>query len=217
MSRQEIAKRIAKEFKDGMYANLGIGIPTLSANYIPDGVEVFLQTENGGLMFGPKPKCGQCHPDWTNAGTEPITILPGGCVFDLATSFTMIRGGHIDMTVVGALEVDQNGNIASWKIPGKLLTGMGGAMDLLYGCKKVVVAMTHVDKYGNSKIKKECTLPLTAAGVVDLIITDKAVFRIADGGMFLEELSPGVTVAEVEDLTEATILNINEWKKRIRT
>ncbi len=211
MSREKIAQRIAQEFEDGMYVNLGIGIPTLSANYLPDGIQVFLQTENGGLMFGPKPKRGDCHPDCSNAGTEPITILPGGSVFDLATSFTMIRGGHIDMTVVGALEVDQGGSIASWKIPGKLLAGMGGAMDLLYGCKKVVVAMTHVDKNGNSKIREKCTLPLTAANVVDVIITDKAVFKVGEGGLFLQELSPGVTAAEVADLTEGRIVNISKW------
>jgi 3-oxoacid CoA-transferase subunit B/acetate CoA/acetoacetate CoA-transferase beta subunit len=212
MSRDYIAKRIAKEFKNGMYVNLGIGIPTESANYIPEGTQVFLQTENGGLMFGPKPKRGESNPDIANAGAEPITMLPGGAVFDVATSFAMIRGGHIDMTVVGALEVDELGSIASWKIPGKLLTGMGGAMDLLYGCKRVVVAMTHTDKHGNSKIRKKCTLPLTAAGVVDMIITDKAVLRVAEEGLYLEELAPGVTASEVEQLTEATILNIMQWE-----
>jgi 3-oxoacid CoA-transferase, B subunit len=212
MSRDYITKRIAKEFKNGMYVNLGIGIPTESANYIPEGTQVFLQTENGGLMFGPKPKRGESNPDIANAGAEPITMLPGGAVFDVATSFAMIRGGHIDMTVVGALEVDELGSIASWKIPGKLLTGMGGAMDLLYGCKRVVVAMMHTDKHGNSKIRKKCTLPLTAAGVVDMIITDKAVFRVAEEGLYLEELAPGVTASEVEQLTEATILNIMQWE-----
>jgi 3-oxoacid CoA-transferase subunit B/acetate CoA/acetoacetate CoA-transferase beta subunit len=212
MSRDYIAKRIAKEFRDGMYVNLGIGIPTESANYIPAGTQVFLQTENGGLMFGPKPERGESDPDLANAGAEPITMLPGGAVFDVATSFAMIRGGHIDMTVVGALEVDQVGSIASWKIPGKLLTGMGGAMDLLYGCKRVIVAMTHIDKHGNSKIRKRCTLPLTAAAVVDMIITDKAVFRVAEDGLYLEELAPGVTAAEVERLTEATISNLIEWE-----
>ncbi|MBU4541577.1 MAG: 3-oxoacid CoA-transferase subunit B [Firmicutes bacterium] len=213
MSRDYIAKRIAKEFRDGMYVNLGIGIPTESANYIPAGTEVFLQTENGGLMFGPKPERGESDPDLANAGAEPITMLPGGAVFDVATSFAMIRGGHIDMTVVGALEVDQAGSIASWKIPGKLLTGMGGAMDLLYGCKRVIVAMTHTDKHGNSKIRKRCTLPLTAAAVVDMIITDKAVFRVAEDGLYLEELAAAVTVAEIERLTEATIMNIGEWQE----
>ena len=213
MSRDYIAKRIAKEFRDGMYVNLGIGIPTESANYIPAGTQVFLQTENGGLMFGPKPKRGESDPDLANAGAEPITMLPGGAVFDVATSFAMIRGGHIDMTVVGALEVDQAGSIASWKIPGKLLTGMGGAMDLLYGCKRVIVAMTHTDKHGNSKIRKRCTLPLTAAAVVDMIITDKAVFRVAEDGLYLEELAAAVTVAEIERLTEATIMNIGEWQE----
>lgn len=213
MSRDYIAKRIAKEFRDGMYVNLGIGIPTESANYIPAGTQVFLQTENGGLMFGPKPERGESDPDLANAGAEPITMLPGGAVFDVATSFAMIRGGHIDMTVVGALEVDQAGSIASWKIPDKLLTGMGGAMDLLYGCKRVIVAMTHTDKHGNSKIRKRCTLPLTAAAVVDMIITDKAVFRVVEDGLYLEELAAAVTVAEIERLTEATIMNIGEWQE----
>lgn len=212
MPRNYIGQRIAKEFKDGMYVNLGIGIPTESANYIPAGTHVYLQTENGGLMFGPKPKRGESNPDIANAGAEPITMLPGGAVFDVATSFAMIRGGHVDMTVVGALEVDEEGSIASWKIPGKLLTGMGGAMDLLYGCKKVIVAMTHTDKHGESKIKKKCTLPLTAAGVVDLIITDKAVLRVAEDGLYLEELAPGVTAAEVRRLTEGQIINIIEWE-----
>jgi len=212
MPKNYIAKRIAKEFKDGMYVNLGIGIPTESANYIPEVTHVYLQTENGGLMFGPKPQRGESNPDIANAGAEPITMLPGGAVFDVATSFAMIRGGHIDMTVVGALEVDQEGSIASWKIPGKLLTGMGGAMDLLYGCKEVIVAMTHTDKYGHPKIRKKCTLPLTAAGVVDLIITDKAVLRVNKDGLYLEELAPGVTASEVKQLTEAEIVNIEDWE-----
>ncbi len=212
MPRNYIAKRIAKEFRDGMYVNLGIGIPTESVNYIPEGIHVYLQTENGGLMLGSKPKRGESDPDLTNAGAEPITMLPGGSVFDVATSFAMIRGGHIDMTVVGALEVDQSGSVASWKIPGKLLTGMGGAMDLLYGCKKVIVAMTHVDKHGKSKVRQKCSLPLTAAAVVDLIITDKAVFSIGTGGLYLEELAPGVTSSEVVQITEGTITNISDWE-----
>ncbi|WKY47187.1 3-oxoacid CoA-transferase subunit B [Eubacteriaceae bacterium ES3] len=214
MGRELIAKRIAKEFKDGMVVNLGIGIPTLSANYIPQGMNVILQTENGGLLFGGSPKRGESNPDWTNAGTEPITILPGGAVFDLATSFGMIRGGHIDMTVVGALEVDQEGSVASWKIPGKLLTGMGGAMDLLYGCKRVVIAMTHIDKHGNPKIKKKCTLPLTALKVVDTIITDKAVFDVVENGLKLIEIDESSSLEEIIDLTEGEIVNIYEWKLR---
>lgn len=212
MPRNYIARRIAQEFQDGMYVNLGIGIPTESANYIPEGIHVYLQTENGGLMFGPKPKRGESNPDIANAGAEPITMLPGGSVFDVATSFAMIRGGHLDMTVVGALEVDEAGSIASWKIPGKLLTGMGGAMDLLYGCKKVIVAMTHTDKHGNAKIRKKCTLPLTAAGVVSMIITDKAVFTVEAEGLHLKELAPGVTIDEVMEMTEGTIANIDGWK-----
>ncbi len=212
MSKDYIAKRIGKEFKNGMYVNLGIGIPTLSANYIPDGVEVFLQSENGALFFGSQPQRGMSNPDLSNAGTEPITLLPGASLFNVNDSFGMIRGGHIDMTVLGALEVDEHGSIASWKIPGKCLSGMGGAMDLLYGCKRVIAAFLHVDKYGNSKIKKECTLPLTGANVVDLIITDKAVFSVTKEGLILDELAPGITKDEIVLLTEATILNIEDWK-----
>ncbi|KNZ40787.1 3-oxoacid CoA-transferase subunit B [Acetobacterium bakii] len=212
MPKNYIAQRIGKEFKNGMYANLGIGIPTLSADYIPEGVEVFLQSENGALLFGPKPQRGMSNPDLSNAGTEPITMLPGGSLFDINASFAMIRGGHIDMTVLGALEVDQHGNLASWKIPGKCLSGMGGAMDLLYGCKKVIAALTHTDKYGHSKIKKQCALPLTGAHVVDMIITDKAVFSVTGEGIILDELAPGVTVTEIIDLTEADIINIDDWK-----
>lgn len=160
MTRDYIAKRVAKEFKNGTYVNLGIGIPTAAANYIPKGVEVFLQTENGALLFGPKPQRGMSNPDLCNAGTESVTMLPGGSQFDVTASFAMIRGGHLDMTVLGALEVDQLGNISNWKIPGKCLSGMGGAMDLLYGCKKVIAALVHTDKHGNSKIRKQCTLLL---------------------------------------------------------
>lgn len=217
MSREHIATRIAQEFKDGMYVNLGIGIPTLSANYIPEGIQVILQTENGGLMFGAKPQRGSSHPDWTNAGSEPITILPGGTVFDLATSFCMIRGGHLDMTVVGAFEVDEGGSLASWKIPGKLLTGMGGAMDLLYGCKRVIVAMTHVDKHGNPKIRKKCTMPLTGVNVVDLIITDKAVFEVGSTGLMLKEISDESNLDEVIRLTEGSIVNVDEWHVALGT
>jgi 3-oxoacid CoA-transferase subunit B/acetate CoA/acetoacetate CoA-transferase beta subunit len=212
MGRERIAKRIAKEFKDGMVVNLGIGIPTLSANFIPEGMEVILQTENGGLFFGKSPIRGETNPDWTNAGTEPITILPGGAVFDLATSFSMIRGGHIDMTVVGALEVDQEGSVASWKIPGKLLTGMGGAMDLLYGCKRVVIAMTHIDKHGNPKIRHQCSLPLTGLKVVDTIITDKAVFDVVENGLKLLEIDADSSLDEIIRLTEANIVNLDDWK-----
>ncbi|CAG7840401.1 acetate CoA-transferase [Clostridium novyi B str. ATCC 27606] len=204
--REIIARRIGQEFKDGMVVNLGIGIPTGSANYIPEGVDVILQTENGGLRFGAAPKIGESDPDFGNAGGEPITMLPGGSAFDLATSLGIIRGGHVDMTVLGALEVDQEGNISNWKIPGVFVPGMGGAMDLLVGAKKVIVSLTHTNKKGESKILKRCKLPLSAAKAVDLIITEKAVMRVTEKGLLLEEVAPGVTVEEVVKLTEADLI-----------
>ncbi|KEI00153.1 3-oxoacid CoA-transferase subunit B [Clostridium botulinum] len=204
--REIIARRIGQEFKDGMVVNLGIGIPTGSANYIPEGVDVILQTENGGLRFGAAPKIGESDPDLGNAGGEPITMLPGGSAFDLATSLGIIRGGHVDMTVLGALEVDQEGNISNWKIPGVFVPGMGGAMDLLVGAKKVIVSLTHTNKKGESKILKRCKLPLSAAKAVDLIITEKAVMRVTDKGLVLEEVAPGVTVEAVVKLTEADLV-----------
>jgi len=204
--RQFIARRIAKEFKSGMVINLGFGMPTEASNFIPEGVNVILQTENGGLMFGPKPKRGHSDPDLGNAGGQPITMLPGACVFDMATSFGIIRGGHVDATVLGALEVDQDGNIANWKIPGKFIPGMGGGMDLLAGAKKVIVALSHTDKDGNSKILKKCTLPLSAAHAVDLIITDKAVMEVTPAGLILKELAPGVTIEELLSCTDAELI-----------
>lgn len=210
--REIIARRIAKEFEDGMVINLGFGIPTMSANYIPEGTNVILQTENGGLLFGPKPNRGESNPDLANAGSEPITMLPGASTFDLAFSFCIIRGGHVDATVLGALEVDQQGNIANWKIPGKYVPGMGGAMDLLVGAKKVIAALSHTDKYGNPKILKKCTLPLSAAGVVDTIITDKAVIRVREEGLILEEIAPGLTVEDVVECTEADLIIPQEVK-----
>lgn len=204
-ARDIIARRVAKEFNDGMVVNLGIGIPTGAANYIPEGVEVVLQTENGGLRFGAAPKVGESDPDLTNAGGEPITMLPGGSAFDLAASFVIIRGGHVDMTVLGALEVDQEGNIANWKIPGVFVPGMGGAMDLLVGAKKIIAAITHTNKNGSPKVLKKCKLPLSAAKAVDLIITEKAVMRVTEEGLVLEEVGPGVTVEEVLKCTEADL------------
>jgi len=204
--RQFIARRIAKEFKSGMVINLGFGMPTEASNFIPEGVNVILQTENGGLMFGPKPKRGESDPDLGNAGGQPITMLPGACVFDMATSFGIIRGGHVDATVLGALEVDQDGNIANWKIPGKFIPGMGGGMDLLIGAKKVIAALSHTDKEGNSKILKKCTLPLSAAHAVDLIITDKAVIEVTPAGLVLKELAPGVTIEELLSCTDAELI-----------
>ncbi len=201
-----IAKRIAKEFSDGMILNLGFGIPNAAANYIPKGVKVILQTENGGLVFGPTPKKGEADPDLGNSAGSPITMLPGASAFDLATSFGIIRGGHVDATVLGALEVDETGSVANWKVPGKMMPGMGGAMDLLVGAKRVIIAMNHTDKDGNSKVLKKCTLPLSASGVVDLIITDKAVMEVTDKGLLLKEVAPGVTVDEVKRITEATLI-----------
>lgn len=204
--REIIARRIAKEFKDGAVVNLGFGIPNLSADYIPEGVNVILQAENGALLFGAKPKIGKSDPDLANSGGEPITMLAGSSAFDLALSFTIIRGGHVDATVLGALEVDEKGNIANWKIPGKLIPGMGGGMDLLVGAKRVIVAMTHTDKKGNPKILKNCTLPLSAAGVVNLIITEKAVIEVTKAGLVLRELAPGVSLEEVVSSTEAKLI-----------
>lgn len=204
--REIIARRVAKEFRNDMVINLGFGIPTLSANFIPQGINVILQTENGALLFGPKPKRGHSDPDVANAGGEPITMLPGSSVFDLAASFGIIRGGHVDATVLGALEVDENGNIANWKIPGKFVPGMGGGMDLLVGAKNVIVAMTHTDKKGNPKILKNCTLPLSASGVVKLIITEKAVMKVTPKGLLLEEIYPNVTLDEVVKSTGAELI-----------
>lgn len=211
-SREIIARRIAKEFKSGMVVNLGFGMPTQSANYLPKGMEVILQSENGALSFGPSPKRGESDPDLGNAGAEPITMLPGSSTFDLATSFAIIRGGHVDMTVLGALEVDQEGNIANWKIPGAFVPGMGGAMDLLVGAKKVVASLAHTDKKGNSKVLKKCTLPLSAAKVVDVIITDKAVMEVTDKGLVLKEVAPGLSVDEVLKCTEADLIVHNDVK-----
>lgn len=204
--REIIAKRIAKEFTNGMVINLGFGIPNAAADYIPKGVNVILQTENGGLVFGPTPKKGESDPDLGNSAGAPITLLTGASAFDMATSFAIIRGGHVDVTVLGALEVDEKGNVANWKVPGKLMPGMGGAMDLLVGAKKVIIAMNHTDKKRNSKILKKCTLPLSGAGVVDMIITNKAVMEVTDKGLLLKELAPGVTIDELKKITEATLI-----------
>lgn len=209
-ARELIARRIAEEFEDGMVINLGFGIPTMSANYIQEGTNVILQTENGGLMFGPKPSVDEANPDLANAGSEPITMLPGASSFDLAFSFCIIRGGHVDATVLGALEVDQAGNIANWKIPDKYVPGMGGAMDLLVGAKKVIAALSHTDKNGNSKILKKCTLPLSAASVVDLIITEKAVMEVTKDGLVLREIAPGLTVEDVVEITDADLIIPND-------
>ncbi|WP_312199427.1 3-oxoacid CoA-transferase subunit B [Anaerospora hongkongensis] len=196
-----IAKRVSQEFQDGNVVNLGIGIPTLAADFLPEGVRVILQSENG--FVGLAPLDGPPNPDLVNAGAKPVSIIPGGAVFDSAMSFAIIRGGHVDITVLGALEVDQAGNLANWMVPGKLVPGMGGAMDLVSGAKKVIVAMEHTSKDGAAKILKQCTLPLTGQGVVDLIITNLCVFEVVETGLVLKELAPEISVDDVRAKTEA--------------
>ena len=201
-----IAKRIAQEVKDGMYVNLGIGIPTLVANYLPQGIEVELQSENGLLGMGPFPFDGDEDPDLINAGKQTITMLPGSAVFDSAMSFGMIRAQKIDLTILGAMEVSEHGDIANWKVPGKMVKGMGGAMDLVASAKNIIVAMQHCDKAGNSKLLPQCTLPLTGVGCVKKVVSDLGVFDIHDGAFHLIELAPDVTLDEVRAKTAGKLI-----------
>jgi len=201
-----LIKRVAEEFNDGDVVNLGIGMPTKVANALPEGVKIILQSENGYLGIGPAPEAGKEDPDTVNAGGQYATILPGGCCFDSAMSFTIIRGGHVDATVLGALQVDEEGNLANWMIPGKIVPGMGGAMDLVVGARRVIVAMEHTTKDGGLKILRKCTLPLTAAKQVNLIITDMGVIEVTPKGLALKEIAPGLTFEEVQACTEPLLV-----------
>jgi len=211
MDKEFIAKRVAKELKDGDVVNLGIGLPTLVANYIPEGVEITLHSENGFVGIGPAPKEGEEDPYLVNAGGQYVTIKPGGAFFDSALSFLIVRGGHVDVTVLGALEVDEEGNLANWMVPGKMVPGMGGAMDLVTGAKKVIVAMNHTAK-GAPKILKKCRLPLTAVKCVNLIITEMGVIEVTNKGLVLKEIAPGLTVEDVQNVTEAQLIVSDDLK-----
>ncbi|MCD5414688.1 MAG: 3-oxoacid CoA-transferase subunit B [Clostridiales bacterium] len=213
--KETIAKRVALEMKDGDLVNLGIGLPTMVANFIPENIHITLQSENGFVGLGPAPAQGKEDKDLINAGAQHVTILPGGAFFDSLTSFAIIRGGHLDATVLGALQVDEKGNLANWMIPGKMVPGMGGAMDLVTGAKKVIVAMVHTAK-GTPKILKECNLPLTAAGKVDLIVTEMGVMKVTDKGLLLTELNSEFSVEEIQKATDAKLI-ISEDLREMRS
>jgi acetate CoA/acetoacetate CoA-transferase beta subunit len=213
IKRTRIVKRIAQEFPDGAVVNLGIGMPTLVANYLPEGKTILLHSENGFTGLGPEPEKGKEDRDIVNAGGNPVTIVQGGCFFDSAVSFSIIRGGHLDYTVLGALEVDEEGNLANYMIPGKMVPGMGGAMDLVAGSKNVVIAMDHTNKKGEPKILRKCTLPLTAKGEVDLIVTELAFIRVTKKGLVLEEIAEDTTAEEVISKTQANLTVAGSLRK----
>lgn len=215
LNKEQIAQRIAKELKDGYYVNLGIGIPTLVANYIPEGVSVVLQSENGLLGMGPFPYEGEESADLINAGKQTVTTLPGSAIFDSAMSFGMIRAGRVDLTVLGAMEVAENGDIANWKIPGKMVKGMGGAMDLVAAAKNIIVAMQHTDKAGNSKLLPKCSLPITGLKCVKKIVSDLGVFDVTENGFVCREYAPGVTIEEIKAKTAGKLMIADDVKEMV--